>query len=371
MLPILNLKRELEIKQFVLLEAFDNFLNDANFILGNAVKAFELWMSEQLLNREVISVANGSDAIQLALEALALNSNNNVIVPVNAGGYASIAARNINVQVVPVEICEGCGVMEIKDALLQVNSNTKAIVFPHLYGNVHDLRNLRMECDARGIFLIEDCAQVFGGFNGDSPAGTFGHLSTFSFYPTKNLGAFGDAGAISTADVTLGRKIRNARQYGWTDKYYISQTFGKNSRMDELQARLLLVQKNYYLKEAEDRRNILKQLYNKHKSFTQITRYELGNMAHLNVIKFLIPEMRNVAIEFLQNSKIQTAIHYPIIDSEQIGLKNVSRRNLPKSRIWANSVLTIPLFSTMNSEEINLLKTSLLELDQLLSETFL
>ena len=364
-IQLVDLKRDSFQKKKLMLEAFGDFLDSSIFILGQSVEGFEKWAANFLDTPHFVSLANGSDAIQIALESIGLERGDNILTPPNAGGYAAVAARNLRVQVIPIEIGEESGLIDFDDFLSQINSNSKAVVVPHLFGNVSNLINLMAECKQRGLYLIEDCAQVFGGQVDGLRVGTQGDLATFSFYPTKPLGALGDGGGITTNNLNLATRIRSARQYGWFEKYHISETIGKNSRMDEIQARLLLIQKDFFMHEASQRRKVLCGLFGgaKYSNFSPVTKYSEGNMAHLNVIRFVNPVMRDYARGFLQKKEIQTAIHYPILDHKQLGLNNVVQRNLPRSERWAASILTLPLFASMSEEEIEYLKSSLLELD--------
>lgn len=373
-IPLFDMKREIAEIRDPLLKSFESFLGDANFILGEQVKAFEDWLQNLYPGSNAIGVSSGTAALQLALQSIKPQNGGNIISPANTGSYAAVAARELNIQVKPVEICNLCGEVDISDLESLIDKETFAVAVAHLFGNVQDLSKLRVLCDQYGLLLIEDIAQGFGGEVNGKLAGSFGHICTLSFYPTKNLGSLGDAGAVITYDKEIGTKIKRARQYGWGEKYRILEKFGGNYRLDEIQAAFLVAKKSRIETDIKKRIEILRALKSsipKPISYSFLTNHFAGSTAHLNVIRMKTPFIRSEAIKILNSSGIQTAVHYPYLDIDQVGLSNIVHRSLPQSQIWRDSILTIPLFSTMNTDEVEFITTVLQNLDKYLSELLL
>jgi dTDP-4-amino-4,6-dideoxygalactose transaminase len=209
------------------------------YILGPEVEAFEREFAAYLGVAECIAVGNGTDALELALRALMVSSGETVATVANAGMYATTAIRAVGAVPAYVEI--DAATLEMDPAALAsvAAARPRAIVATHLYGRLADIDALVRIADAQRIPLIEDCAQAHGAKRAARRAGTHGLLGCFSFYPTKNLGALGDAGAVVTNDRQLAVKLRALRVYGWGAKYHCTIQGGMNSRMDELQAAVL------------------------------------------------------------------------------------------------------------------------------------
>ena len=210
------------------------------FVLGPEVDAFERAFADYCGARHCIGVANGTDALELALRALGIEAGDRVAVVANAGGYSAAAVRSIGAVPVWVDVDAGSLTMSPSGLESALAFEPRAVIVTHLYGQLADIASLRALTEAAGVPLIEDCAQSHGARAGGRMAGSFGDVGCFSFYPTKNLGAVGDGGAIVTDDEALSGRIRSLRQYGWSRKYVAEITGGRNSRLDEVQAAVLL-----------------------------------------------------------------------------------------------------------------------------------
>jgi dTDP-4-amino-4,6-dideoxygalactose transaminase len=239
-----------------------------------------------------------------------------------------------------------------------IDRSVSAVVVTHLFGNPANLFEIQSICDHYAIPLIEDCAQAVGGDIDGKKLGSFGLISTFSFYPTKNLGAIGDAGAICTNNDEIAERIRKLAQYGWGDqKYEIEISGGVNSRLDEIQAMVL----NYRFKNLDNHNKRRKEIVKRYtksldgKKTSILTKFENGGACHLAVV--LIGEnMDRLKIKSkLAELNIETALHYPFLDEAQIGLKNIITQNysLTNSRKLANNLLTLPCFAGMTNLEID------------------
>ena len=209
------------------------------YILGPEVEAFEREFAAFVGAAECVAVGNGTDALELALRALAVGPGDAVATVANAGMYATTAIRAAAARPAYVEVDASTLLMDPAALAAGLDAPTRAVVVTHLYGRMADVDRLGWIARERGIALIEDCAQAHGAKSGGRAAGTAGTLGCYSFYPTKNLGALGDAGAIVTSDRDLAAKLRALRTYGWGAKYHCAMEGGMNSRMDELQAAVL------------------------------------------------------------------------------------------------------------------------------------
>src|SRR5689334_14072624 len=218
--------------------AFDRVLTSGRYILGNEVEAFEREWAAYVRARHCIGVGNGTDALALALLAAGVKAGEEVI-SVSHTAVATVAAIE-QIGAVPAfaAIDPRTRCMDPTHLPELISENTRAIVPMHMYGQPAPMGKIMAVAKEHGLNVIEDCAQAHGATLGGQHVGTFGDAAAFSFYPTKNLGALGDAGAIVTNDSTLADSVRMLREYGWQERY-VSLTPGRNSRLDELQAAIL------------------------------------------------------------------------------------------------------------------------------------
>jgi aminotransferase EvaB len=224
-------------------EAIDRVLSSGQYILGPEVNAFEAAFAQYLGGGYVAGVANGTDAIEIALRAVGVRPGDAVLTVANtvsatAAAIQSIGARPVFVEIDADTMCLSAAALE---AELEKGRAVRAAVPVHLYGNPADMHAISAVCDRFEVAVVEDCAQAHGARIGDQSVGTFGQVAAFSFYPTKNLAALGDGGGIFTRDADLDEQVRLLRQYGWRTRY-VSEIPGRNSRLDELQAAILLAQ---------------------------------------------------------------------------------------------------------------------------------
>lgn len=313
---------------------------------------------------ECLLVANGTDALELSLRALAAageTSRNEVITAPNAGGYTTTACRQVGLTPVYVDIAEGSQLIDIDAVLGAISDKTLAVVVTHLYGGAADVQRLRNMLEAAGagnVKIVEDCAQAHGAHIDGRPVGSLGDIATFSFYPTKNLGALGDGGAVVTSDPELADLVRRLQQYGWRSKYEIASPGGRNSRMDELQAAALDVLLRFLPQTNAERRHILDR-FRAAAPHLQFVDGGPGSVAHLAV---LLSDRRDELRNFLLQRGIASDIHYPILDHDQPGWAGLPRRiagDLAVSKRSAERLLSLPCFPGMTEEEIDLICTTL------------
>lgn len=322
------------------------------YILGSEVEAFETAFAQYIGVPHCVGLANGLDALILAFRALGIGQGDEVIVAANSY-IACVMGITIN-GAKPIFV-EPNGYYNIDPEAVRraISPKTKAVLAVHLYGQACDMTALKDLCDAHALFLVEDCAQSHGARHGGQMTGTFGHISCFSFYPSKNLGAFGDAGAVVTHDAACAARIRRLRNYG-SEKRYHNAEVGLNSRLDELQAGLLNV-KLAFLEDLNAERMALAKRY-----MTEITHPQVvcpkiqepsTHIFHLFVVE--VP-WRDDFIAYLKACGIDTVIHYPIPPhlSEAYAYLGYKAGDFPVTEAYAQSLVSLPLYNGMTHEEI-------------------
>ena len=308
------------------------------YILGPEVEQLEAEFASYCGVAECVTTANGTDALELALRALGIGPGDRVATVANAGMYATTAilaagGKPVYVDVDPVS-------MLITADTLRTAGNVKAAVVTHLYGQMADMPTL-LSC---GIPIVEDCAQAHGAILNGRRAGSWGSAGCFSFYPTKNLGALGDGGAVVTNSPETAERVRALRQYGWTSKYNSELAGGRNSRMDAIQAAILRA-KLPYLDCWNERRRQLAGLYNS--AFGVPRAMDSSFVAHLYVIRSTRREEVQI---HLKARDIATDVHYPIPDHRQPAIS--APTCLPVTDQLCAEVLTLPLFPEMTDSEV-------------------
>jgi len=267
------------------------------------------------------------------------------------------ACRQIGLTPVYADIVAASQILDLKSALAMLSDKTLAVVGTHLYGNVVDVPTLRTAMDKAGyagVPIVEDCAQSHGARLGDRLTGTMGDIATFSFYPTKNLGAFGDGGAIVTNDAKLAGTVRALQQYGWRAKYDIALSGARNSRMDEMQAAILSALLPHLDKHNAERNAIMARLTAVTGRKVRFIERSAGSVVHLAVAQ---SDDREAFRAFLTENGIASEVHYPILDSDQHGWRDLPQRvgpdGLAASRASVERIVTLPCFPGMSEVEID------------------
>lgn len=287
------------------------------YILGNEVNKFESEFSDYLSSKHCISLANGTEAIEISLRAAGVTAGDYVVTTANAGFYSSTAIYAVGAIPVYVDIEPLSLTMCATSFASALSYKPKAVIITHLYGQlspaIFEIIDIAKQND---IVVVEDCAQAHGAFSNGKRAGTIGDIASFSFYPTKNLGALGDGGAIVTNNDEFAQLARQIRQYGWSKKYHVELPGGKNSRLDEMQAAFLREKLPHLDHENEERRKIAIKYNEGLKGLPISLPFSTGNdyVAHLYIIQ---SDLRDELITFLKAKNIGCDIHYPIPDYEQ------------------------------------------------------
>lgn len=322
------------------------------YILGSKGEKFENEFSNYLGLKHCVGLNSGLDALILAFRALGIGKGDEVIVPANTyiASVLGITENGATPVFIDSDEYYNLDATKIEE---KINSKTKAILVVHLYGQAADVANIRAISDKYNLYLVEDCAQSHGACFDGKVTGTWGDIGCFSFYPTKNIGAFGDGGAIATNNSDLYEKVKMLRNYGSKIKYE-NEVLGVNSRLDEIQAALLSVKLRHYPELRAEREVIAKEY------LTRITnplitlpniRKHAEHVWHLFVVKV---DERDRFQEYLSHNGISTQIHYPIPPhlSEAYGYLGKERGNFPITENDTQHIISLPLFEGMTTEEI-------------------
>ena len=321
------------------------------YVLGNEVKSFENEFAAYTGAKHCVGLASGLDALWIAFRILGIGKGDEVIVQGNTY-IASVMGITMNgatpIFVEPDEYFN----IDASKIEEKITDKTKAVLVVHLYGQASNMRPIVDLCKKHNLRLVEDCAQAHGAKFDGQQIGTFGDIGCFSFYPSKNLGAFGDAGAITTNDDKIAEDVRVFRNYG-SEKRYYNKVVGANSRLDELQAGLLRVRLSHLDELAAEKKNIceryLAELKNDKITVPKI-REGATHIWHQFVIK---TDLRDELINYLDEKNIGTIIHYPIPPhlSEAYSYLGLKEGSLPITERYAKTVLSIPLYNGMTKEE--------------------
>jgi dTDP-4-amino-4,6-dideoxygalactose transaminase len=322
------------------------------YVLGNEVAAFEREFAAYCGTTHCISVGNGTDALELALRALRVGPGDRVVLAANAGFYGSTAVRLVGAEPHYVDVDEDTLTLSARPlgtVLRQLRP--KAVIATHLYGQLADIETIVDLAAMAQVPVIEDCAQAHGASRGGRKAGSFGTVGCFSFYPTKNLGAVGDGGAVTTDDGDLMERLRQLRQYGWTRKYHVDVSGGRNSRLDEMQAALLREKLPMLDVSNQQRRSIAKRYNRAFSALPLRCPPSVGTdfVGHLYVVRCAD---RDALRTHLERCDIATDIHYPLPDHLQTGYFSAQTSGeLPVTEDACRTVLSLPCFPGLTEDE--------------------
>ena len=351
MIPYENLKRLNEPFEQEIRAGFNAVLETGHYILGHKLEQFEQEFAAYHSAKYCIGVSNGLDAIILALKALKLPKGSEVIVPSNT--YIATILAVIACDLKPVLVEPDIRTYTIDPARIEeaMTPNTRVLLIVHLYGKVCEMDSIMQIKQKHGLFLIEDCAQAHGATYKNKLAGTFGEMGAFSFYPTKNLGALGDAGGIICNDERYKNTLSQLRNYGSDRKYY-NDIVGYNNRLDEMQASFLSV-KLRHLNRMNAHRNKLADLYLANlssKYILPVKNADFYDVYHIFNIRF--PE-RDALQAYLQTKEIGTVIHYPVPPHRQKALSELfTGQEFPVADEIHRTTLSIPCSFCHTEEEI-------------------
>ncbi|QNK63165.1 DegT/DnrJ/EryC1/StrS family aminotransferase [Pedobacter sp. PAMC26386] len=351
MIPYENLKTLNRSFEEKLKNKFSDFLAKGWYILGEEVSSFEQEFSDYHAEKYTVGVANGLDALILSLKCCGFEKGAEVIVPSNT--YIATILAIIHCDLVPVLVEPDSRTYNIDPLKIEqaITKNTVAIMVVHLYGQCCEMAPILEIANQHGFKVIEDCAQAHGAKYQNKMAGTFGDFGAFSFYPTKNLGALGDAGAIICKSESDYLKIKQLRNYG-SEKKYHNGVVGYNSRLDELQASFLRI-KLPYLNEINQHKRKLADIYFTHLNDSFIKPKldtQFYNVYH--IYNILHPEREKLK-QYLADHQIATEIHYPIAPHNQVAMKNhLAGKHYPISTEIHRTTLSLPCSFAHTEDDI-------------------
>lgn len=342
--PFLDLKPTYLELQTEIEDAVQRVLRSGSYIGGGEVEAFENAYADFCGARHVVGVANGLDALKLALLALDVGPGDEVIVPSHTFIATWLAVSQCGATPVPVEPTESGFNIDPEQVAAHITPRTKGIIPVHLYGEPADLAPLIDLANRHGLFVLEDAAQAHGAVYRGRRIGSHGHAVAWSFYPGKNLGAFGDGGAVSTNDETLARRVRMLGNYGSRTKY-VNDVIGYNSRLDPIQAAILCA-KLPRIDEWNARRSAIAELYSQalgaHVTTPAAPQERQGHVWHLYVIRH--PE-RDRLQQQLSETGVTTLIHYPRPPhlQEAYAPLGLGAGSFPRAEQYAATLLSLPI----------------------------
>ncbi len=348
-IPFNTLAHQYRMLQSEIDAAIRRVLERGYFILGPEVEAFEAAFAGYHQVAHAVGVANGTDAIELALRAAGVGPGDEVITVSHTAVPTVCAIERAGARPVLVDVEPDTYTMDPRAAEAAVTPHTRALLPVHLYGQPADMDALGAVAERHGLLLVEDCAQAHGAKYGGQLVGTFGHLAAFSFYPTKNLGAYGDGGAVITQDGEYAARLRRLRQYGQTARYHHAER-GVNSRLDELQAAILRV-KLAHLDAHNRRRREIAAGYAARLQGVALPAVREGayHVYHLYVVRH---PRRDALREALRERGIGTAVHYPLPVHMQPAYADLECGRLPVTERVVQEILSLPMYIGLTQADV-------------------
>ncbi len=362
MIPVFDLKLQYASIQSELDDAALRVMKSGWFILGPEVQAFEKEFAEYIGTRHAIGVGSGTEALHLALLALGVGAGDQVITVSNTAVATVAAIEMTGARAVLCDVYPDSMLMDVASLERAITPRTKAIIPVHLFGQSCDLDPIFALARAKKIFVLEDCAQAHGATYRGKRVGSMGDISAFSFYPTKNLGAYGDGGAITTNDPALAERVNLLRQYGWRERY-ASDIKGMNSRLDEMQAAILRVKLRHLDAWTAARRERAALYTELLRNVTPPREMAYGkSVYHLYVVQ---TPQREALIAHLKAQGIGTAIHYPQMIHRQAAYKNLGygEGSLPVSEKLEREILSLPIYPELPLDDVRAVANAVNQFD--------
>ena len=338
---------------------FQEFLNSGYYVLGQGVLTFETEYANFCGAKHAIGVGNGLDAITLILKSYIalgkLKEQDEVLVPANTYIASILGILQAGLKPVFVEPDLDTYNISVSDLQGKITNNTKAVLVVHLYGQLAEMDAIQKKAKQKGLLIIEDAAQAHGALYHDGrKAGNLGDAAAFSFYPSKNLGALGDGGAVTTNDSELAETIKKLRNYGTSSKY-VNELAGCNSRLDEIQAQFLSVKLKHLDADNNFRRKIANQYLSNVKNNKIVLPLSSDLEAHVFHLFVIRVNTRDHFMDYAKTHKIETLIHYPIPPHKQEALKDYYSLELPVTELIHNTVVSLPISPVMDDKEVDYL----------------
>jgi dTDP-4-amino-4,6-dideoxygalactose transaminase len=322
------------------------------YVHGPELEAFEREFAAYCGVAHGVGVANGTDAIELGLRGIGISAGDEVVVAANAAFYAVTALNAIGATPAFADVDDTHLLLDPASVEAAMTPRTKAVVVTHLYGRMADMPRFRELADRHAIKLFEDCAQSHGARKNGRFAGSWGDAASFSFYPTKNLGALGDGGLVATNNAEIATRVKRLRQYGWDKKYVVVDAPARNSRLDEVQAAVLRT-KLPLLDGYNARRRTIAARYAavRHQRIRHPVAHGEDYVAHLYVLR---TDARDDLRRHLSAHGIASDVHYPLLDTQQPILQSTpsAKTKLPVSERAVQEILTLPCYPELTDDEV-------------------
>ena len=343
--------------------AISSTIKNSAYIGGSAVKNFEASFAQWLGMQNVIACGNGTDSIEIILKALGIGPGDEVIVPANSWISTSEAVGNMGAKPVFADVNADDYTIDVNLIPAAITPKTKAIIPVHLYGHPADMPAVMELAAKHNLAVIEDCAQSHGATINGKMTGSFGTAASFSFYPGKNLGAYGDAGCMATNDAVVAEKLRMIANHGQLVKHQHVME-GRNSRLDGLQAAVLNAKLPHLSSWTEKRIAVAAKFSSAVKNtglILPVTRRGCRHVFHLYVIR---SSRREALKDELNALGIETAIHYPcaLPYLKCYQQRNFSKGSIPVAENWANTVLSLPMYAELTHEQLQYVTDALNQL---------
>lgn len=356
MIPLVNIVRQDKTLQPEIFSAMQKTTRRGDFILGEDTAHFEREYAKYCGVRYAVGVASGTDAILLALRALGIGKGDEVIVPANTFISTVLPIIYLGAKPVLVDINPDTYNIDIQKIEQRITKHTKVILPVHLYGQIAEMDAITRIAKKHRLFVIEDACQAHGALYKKKKAGSFGDIACFSFYPGKNIGAYGDGGAIVTNNRRLAQKIRILRNIGQKSKY-LHTVKGYNSRLDTLQAAILRIKLHHLDSWNRERRKIAVYYNRKLRGslfITPVERKESVGNYHLYVIRV---KKRNALLAYLHKKGIGAGVHYPIPIHLHKALCDIGYKkgDFPITEKYAKEILSLPIFPGLTRRECDLI----------------
>lgn len=346
-----------------IIHSFESFFDSQWYILGDRVKQFEKEYAQFNSVNHCIGVSNGLDALHLSLKALNIGKGDEVIVPSNTYIATALAVSYVGATPVFVEPDINTYNIDVSRIESAITAKTKAIMPVHLYGQACEMNVIMDIASKHGLYVVEDNAQAQGASYNGKLTGSFGHVNGTSFYPGKNLGALGDAGAVTTNDADLARKVSMLRNYGSEKKYY-NDEIGFNMRLDECQAGFLSVKLKYLDEWTKERQKIAGWYDDALKNIGDLVLPSVAKDAtHVYHIYMVRTKHRDALQKFLAENGIGTLIHYPVPPHLQNAYQHLgySKGDFPIAEEIADNCLSLPLWPGMTDSQIGIIQKRIKE----------
>lgn len=360
-IPFFDFSRETSAIGDDIRAVIDRVISSGRFILSGEVESFEREFARMCSCDYAVGVATGTDALFLSLKAMGIEQGDEVITVSHSFVATALAVIYTGATPVFVDIEDSSYLMNAGHLEQAITKKTKAIIPVHLYGMCADMSQIREIAKSHGLFVLEDACQAHRALYKGQPAGSMGDAAAFSFYPTKNLGAYGDGGMITTNDAALYERLLLLRNYGQFDRYH-HEIIGYNSRLDELQAAVLRM-KMGYLQQWTKRRQEIAQKYDAGLGHINIvnTHLEKGS-THVYHLYVIAVEDRDGLKSFLEERGIQTLIHYPVpIHRQKIFNTSKTTGRLNNTNLRSAQLLSLPMHPWINDSEISYLVNTIQE----------